>query len=160
MKVFATLCFAGAATALKLHQTTFSVEKDMVCDFLGEGYSLSWDCFDHGSCYVYDIEEGGETSSGERCDNTCANNGLDKDGNECEQFVPGDDAIEKATSFKCEFFGEGYDLSWSCYDPHTSKYLTGCYVYDVEEGGQKTRDGEKCDNTCAANGLDKDGYYC
>ena len=98
MKVFATLCLAGAASAYKLARSTDGLEvsqlsqkdalmelaqqEEIDCDWSGDAEfgTLGWHCYDksndeHSNCYegyYYPIDDDGNP-----CDNYCANDGLD-----------------------------------------------------------------------------------
>ena len=56
-----------------------------------------------GGCHVIDPADGPLTIDGDACDNTCAPNGLDQDGNECDMEVPEeteDPILEAAEAFE------------------------------------------------------------
>ena len=96
MKVYASLFLAGAAAAFKLATNTAiaaaqtkSTVGDIDCWFDGHGETQGWSCEDDvsyaamGWCRVFDTAEGPINASGDWCNNYCAADGHDIDGNNC-----------------------------------------------------------------------------
>ena len=50
-------------------------------------------------------------------------------------------------------------MSWSCYEADNFNFIIDCVVMD-KRFGPMSYGGDACDNTCAADGLDKDGNEC